>query len=83
MARERRHQENLEQGQGRARNPKSADAQKEMTDARGRQNKDKVPRRQTAAISEEGDDNHGRHRKVELRTAITSGKRRNAQEGHT
>jgi hypothetical protein len=29
---------------------------------------------------EEGEDNHERHRRVKLRTAIASGKRRNAQE---
>jgi hypothetical protein len=33
-----------------------------------------------AAMSEEGEDNHELHRRVELRTVITSGKRRNTQE---
>jgi hypothetical protein len=41
----------------------------------------KEPRRQTAAISEEGEDNNEQHRRVELRTVNTSGKWRNAQEG--
>jgi hypothetical protein len=33
-----------------------------------------------AAMSEEGEENHECHRRVELRTAITPGKRRKAQE---
>jgi hypothetical protein len=40
----------------------------------------KGPRQHTAPTSEEGEDNHERHRRVELKTAITSGKHRNAQE---
>jgi hypothetical protein len=45
-----------------------------------RQQANKGPRRQTAAVSEEGEGNHERHRRVELRTEITSGERRNTQE---
>jgi hypothetical protein len=44
-----------------------------------RQKANKGPRRQTAAMSEEEEDNHERHRRVELRTEIAAGKRRNAQ----
>jgi hypothetical protein len=46
-----------------------------------RQQANKGPRQQTAAISEEGQDNYEWHQRMELRTAITSGKWRNAQEG--
>jgi hypothetical protein len=45
-----------------------------------RQQTNKGPRRQTVAMPEEGEDNHKRHRRVELWTAITSEKWRNAQE---
>jgi hypothetical protein len=31
-------------------------------------------------MSEEGEDNHKQHQRVELRTVITPGKQRNAQE---
>jgi hypothetical protein len=62
------------------RNPESTDTQEEITDAPGRQNGKKGPRRQTATISAEGEENHERHRRLELRTAITCGKRRNAQK---
>jgi hypothetical protein len=57
------------------------DAREEITDAPERQQGNNGPRRQTAAVSEEGEDNREQHRRVELRTAITSGKRSNAQEG--
>jgi hypothetical protein len=52
----------------------------ENTDAPGRQNGDKRPRRQMAAISEEEEDNHEQHHRVELRTVITTGKQRNSKE---
>jgi hypothetical protein len=45
-----------------------------------RQQANKRPRRQVAAISEEGQGNHERHRSVEHRTAFTAGKQRNAHE---
>jgi hypothetical protein len=41
-----------------------------------RQQENKGPRQQTAAMSEEGEDNHRRLWRVELRTMITSVKRR-------
>jgi hypothetical protein len=75
MAQERRRQEKLDQGQSYARTP-------ENTDAPGRQSGQKGPRLQTAIISDEGKDiSHKWHRSVEIRAAITSGKRRNAHEG--
>jgi hypothetical protein len=43
----------------------------------------KEPRRQAAALFKEGEDNHKLHLRVELRTAITSGKRKNAQQDPT
>jgi hypothetical protein len=49
-------------------------------DAPGGQNGYKGPRREMTAISEEGRDNRVRHRRVDLRIAITSGKRRNSKE---
>jgi hypothetical protein len=45
-----------------------------------RQQANKGPGRQTAAMSEKGEANHKWHLRVELRTGITSGKRRNTQE---
>jgi hypothetical protein len=45
-----------------------------------RQQANRGPRRPTAAISEEREVNHKWHQRVELRTAITSGKQRIAQE---
>jgi hypothetical protein len=39
-----------------------------------RQNENKWPMWWTAIVFEEGEDNHKRHRRVELRTPITSGK---------
>jgi hypothetical protein len=45
-----------------------------------RQQENKGPTRQTADMSEEGEDNHERHRRVELKTKIAPGKRRNAQD---
>jgi hypothetical protein len=50
--------------------------------APGRQNGRIEPRRQMAAMFDEGKDiNHKWQRSVEVRAAITSGKRRNAHEG--
>jgi hypothetical protein len=45
-----------------------------------RQQVNKGPRRQTAAMSEEGEGNRHRYQRVEPRTAIAPRKRRNAQE---
>jgi hypothetical protein len=61
-------------------NPEGMYVQDETLEGPSRQNGNKRPRRQTAAVSEE-EDNHERHRRVELRTVITSGKQRNAQDG--
>jgi hypothetical protein len=58
----------------------STDAQGECADTLRRQKGSEGPRRQPAAMSEEGEDNHERHRRAEIRAAITSGKPRNAQE---
>jgi hypothetical protein len=44
-----------------------------------RLNKNKVPTWRMATIFEEGDDDHEWHWRVELRTPITSGKRRNTR----
>jgi hypothetical protein len=41
----------------------------------------KEPKLKTAGKSEEGEDNQKWHRSVEIRAAITSGKRRNAHGG--
>jgi hypothetical protein len=62
------------------RNLERTDTQEETTDVPGRQQGNKGPRRQTAAISEEGEENCERHQGVELRTTITHGKWRNTQE---
>jgi hypothetical protein len=45
-----------------------------------RQNENKVPMWQTAAIFEEGEDNHEWHWRLELRTPVISVKRRNTQD---
>jgi hypothetical protein len=45
-----------------------------------RQNDNKGPMRQMATIFEKGEDNHERHQRVELMTAITCGKRRNTHD---
>jgi hypothetical protein len=52
----------------------------ERTGGPGRQQIRKGPRWQTAAISEKAGDNHNRYQREELRTAITSGKRRNTRK---
>jgi hypothetical protein len=44
-----------------------------------RQQANKRPRQPTAAMTEEGQHNHERHRRVELRIVIAPGKRRKAQ----
>jgi hypothetical protein len=63
MAQERRRLEKLDQGQSYARNPESRDAP-------GRQNGRKGPRRQMAALCDEGKDiNHRRHQRVEIGVA--------------
>jgi hypothetical protein len=80
MAQKKRHQEKPDQGQRGTRNLERTDAQKETTDALGRQQVNKGPRPQIAAISVDGEDNRERHQKVELRTAIIPRKRRNTQE---
>jgi hypothetical protein len=56
------------------------DAWEETVDVPGRQHGNKRPWRQMASISEEGQDNSERHQKLELRTAITSKKRRKTQK---
>jgi hypothetical protein len=62
------------------------DVQEEMLEGPGMQQWHKGPRPETAAMRQqtatmsEGEDNHKWHRRVEFRAAITSGKRRNAQE---
>jgi hypothetical protein len=64
----------LDQGQNYVRNTESKDAP-------GKQNGRKGSRRQMAAIFDEGKDiNHKWHWSVEIRTAITSGKWKNAHE---
>jgi hypothetical protein len=59
---------------------KSPECNNGIRDRGLRQQTNKGPRRQTDALSEEGEDNHERHRRVEFRTEIAHGKRRNAQE---
>jgi hypothetical protein len=70
----------MDQSQGWARNPESTDAQEEGADAPRRQKGSEGHRQQTAAMSEEVEGNHERHRRVGIRTAVATGKRRNAQE---
>jgi hypothetical protein len=56
------------------------ETQEEIMDAPERQQGNKGPRQQPAAISREGEENREQNQRVELRTASTSGKRRNTQE---
>jgi hypothetical protein len=70
-------QEKPDQGQHGTRNLERTDAQEETTDTPRRRQGNKGPRQQTATIFEEGEDNSEQHQRVELRTAITSGKWKN------
>jgi hypothetical protein len=54
------------------------DVREKTSGKTGRHHWNKEPKLKTAAISEEEEDNHGQHQRVALRTAITSGKRRNS-----
>jgi hypothetical protein len=60
--------------------PEGTDAHGERADMPRRQKGDQGLRRKTAAISKQGEVNHKRHRRVELRTAMAPGKGRNIQE---
>jgi hypothetical protein len=82
MAQEKLYQEKVDQGQSGTRNLERTDAREEKKVTPGRLQRNKGPKRQTAAISQEGEENGERHRWVKPRTAITSGKRRNVQEEH-
>jgi hypothetical protein len=73
MAQEKRHQGKLVLRQSCARNPESTDAQEGRVGNKG-------SKRRMAAISKEEEDNRERHRRVELTTASTSGKRRNTPQ---
>jgi hypothetical protein len=88
-------QEGLDQEPGKTRNPETMKIQGKTVERSGmqqwhkgpraetaatRQNEDKGPMQRMTTIFEEGEDNHKWHWRVELRMAITCGKRRNAQE---
>jgi hypothetical protein len=88
-------QEGLDQEPGKTRNPETTKIRGKTVERSGmqqwhkgpraetaamRQNEDKGPMRWTATIFEDGEDNHERHRRVELRTAITCGEWRNTQK---
>jgi hypothetical protein len=55
-------------------------SERESADVPQRQKGNEGSRWQMAAMSEEGEDNHKQHQRVELRTAVAPGKQRNAQE---
>jgi hypothetical protein len=55
--------------------------QEETLAGPSRQNMNKRLRRQMTTVSEEEIENDERHRRVELRSAITSGKWRNSKDG--
>jgi hypothetical protein len=61
-------------------NSEETNVQEEILEGPGIQNWNKGLRWQTAAMFAEGEENHERHWRVEIRTAITSAKQRNAHE---
>jgi hypothetical protein len=80
IAQEAHHQKELNQVKGWASNPESRAAHEGSTVAPDRPKGNKESRRQATAIPEKEKYNHNRHRRVELGTAITSGRRTNVQD---
>jgi hypothetical protein len=82
MAQEAHHQKKLDQVKSLASNPESRAAQEESTVAPGKRQGNKRSRRQAAAIPEKEGDNRNWYRRVELGTAIASGKKRTNLQDH-